>query len=122
MFLLPSTKSSHLKIDGFERPAVEPVELPEPVLVRHAGAADEQRIRQLAQLDARRVPAGPYLVAELGGETIAAISMSTADVVADPFRRTIEATELLRMRSAQIAARERQLAARRERQLQAVAA
>jgi hypothetical protein len=50
------------------------------------------------------------------------MSMSTGDVVADPFRRTLEATELLRMRSAQIAARERQLAARRERQLQAVAA
>ena len=122
MFLLPSTKNSHLNIDGFERPAVEPVELPEPVMVRQAGASDDGRIRELAMLDARRLPEGPYLVAELGGETIAALSMPTGVVVADPFRRTREAAELLRMRSAQIAARDRQLAARRARQLQAVAA
>jgi hypothetical protein len=122
MFLLPSTKSSHLKIDGFERPAVEPVELPAEVAVRQAAADDEQRVRELAILDARKLPAGPYLVAELDGETIAALSLSTGDVVSDPFRRTADAADLLRMRADQIVARERKLAARRSRQLQAVTA
>jgi hypothetical protein len=113
MLLLPSTKTSHnLQIDGFERPAVEPPALPEALLVRHASSRDEARVRQLARLDDRRVPAGPYLVAELGGEAVAAISLSAGAVVADPFRRTADAAAMLRLRAAQIAERERQAAGR----------
>src|SRR4051794_17788007 len=112
MFLLPSTKSSHVKIEGFERPAVEPPELPEAVLVRHARSLDDRRIRQLAHLDDCRLPDGPFIVAELGGATIAAMSLSTGDVVADPFRRTADAADLLRLRAAQLAAREQEIAAR----------
>src|SRR5215212_6734676 len=112
MLLLPSTKSSEIRIDGSQRPVVE---LPETVLVRNAAADDEGRIRRLARLDDRRLPSGPFLVAELGGEPVAAMSLTTGVVVADPFRRTGDAAELLRLRSAQIAARERQLAAREAR-------
>src|SRR4051794_40945459 len=112
MFLLPSTKSSEIKIDGFERPAVEPPELPESVLVRRSTQADGLEIGVLARLDDRRVPAGPFLVAELAGDVVAAFSLPTGIVIADPFRRTADAADLLRLRAAQLAERERAAAAR----------
>lgn len=112
MFHLPSTKRTTIHLAGFERPAVEPAELPEDaVLVRRATARDAARIRTLALLDDRRLTDGPYLVAELTGELVAAMSLSTKQIVADPFRRTRDAADLLRMRAAQLAARERIVAA-----------
>jgi hypothetical protein len=104
MYYLPSTKIAN--IEGFERPAVGPPELPEAVLVRHAAPRDDARIRVLARLDDRRMPGGPFIVAELGGEIVAAMSLKTRAAVADPFRRTADAVELLRMRAAQLAERE----------------
>ena len=105
MLLLPSTKNSETKLDGSQRPAVAAIELPHAVMVRGASATDESSIRRLARLDDRRMPHGPFLVAEQDDEVVAAVSLSTGGVVADPFRRTGDAAELLRLRSAQIAAR-----------------
>src|SRR3954471_16739140 len=108
MFHLPSTKRTTISLDGFKRPLHEPAELPEDaVLVRRARAADAARIRTLAYLDDRRLTDGPFLVAEIAGEPIAAMSLSSGQVVADPFRRTRDAVGLLRMRVGQIAQRER---------------
>ena len=115
MFHLPSTKSTTISLDGFDRPAVQPIELPEDaVLVRRARAADASRIRTLAMLDDRRLTDGPYLVAEIAGEAIAAMSMSSGQVVSDPFRRTRDAEDLLRMRARQIVQREQTIALARE--------
>ena len=107
MFHLPSTKSTTIHLEGFDRPAVEPGALSEPVLVRRATNADLSRVRTLALLDSHRIDDGPYLVAEIADEMLAAMSLTSGDVVADPFRRTRDAIELLRMRAAQIAERER---------------
>ena len=115
MFLLPSSKETYLKLEGFDQPAASARELPEDVVVRHAVAGDEARVSVLARLDDQRRPVGPFLVAELGGEVVAARSLSSGAVVADPFRRTLEATELLAMRATQIAERSRADAARAER-------
>jgi hypothetical protein len=112
MFHLASTRNLHP--DGFERPAVEP-QLPDAVLVRHATSADAARIRTVAHLDDRRLPGGPFLVAEMSDEVVAAMSLSSGVVVADPFRRTRDAADMLRLRAAQLAARERQVAARQAR-------
>jgi hypothetical protein len=109
MFHLPSTKSTSIHLEGFERPLHEPQDLPDPVLVRRATAADAARIRTIARLDDRRLPDGPFLVADLSGEVVAAMSLSSGDVVADPFRRTRDATDLLRLRAAQIAAQRERL-------------
>src|SRR3954470_23857280 len=106
MFHLASTKSSYIRIDGFDRPAVEPPELPESVLVRRAVPRDDARIRVLAGAGGRPPPRGPFIVAELGGEIVAAMSLKTRTAVADPFRRTAAAGDLLRRRAEQIAARE----------------
>jgi hypothetical protein len=110
MFHLPSTKRTTIHIEGLERPLVEPDALPEPVLVRRATAGDHAQVRTLASLDSRRMSDGPYLVAEIADEMIAAMSLSSGEVVADPFRRTRDAVALLRLRAEQIAQRERELA------------
>jgi hypothetical protein len=74
----------------------------EAVLMRRATADDTVRIATLARLDDRRMPAGPYLVAEIGGELVAARSLATGAVVADPFRLTSDIVAMLRLRAAQV--------------------
>ncbi|MEA2439647.1 MAG: hypothetical protein QOH76_1071 [Thermoleophilaceae bacterium] len=76
----------------------------EAVLMRRATAGDTARIRTLALLDDKRVPAGPFLVAEVGGRIVAARSLSTGTVVADPFRLTSDIVAMLRLRAAQVGA------------------
>jgi hypothetical protein len=76
--------------------------LNEAVLMRRANAEDTARIRTLARLDDRRMPPGPFLVAEAGGEIVAARSLSTGAVVADPFRMTSDAVAMLRLRASQV--------------------
>ena len=77
-------------------------ELPAAVLIRRAGASDQSEIRLLARLDDRRLPRGPFLVAEQEGELVAALSLSSGAVVADPFRRTRDASDMLRLRAEQL--------------------
>ena len=118
MLLLPSTKNSYIATpDGFERPAVEPPELPEAVLVRHASSRDEARIRHLSRLDDQRIPDGTFIVAELGGQVMAAMSLSAGVVVTEPFRRTADAAELLRLRARRLHAPPAGPVARRRRAL-----
>lgn len=66
------------------------------ISLRHATAADERALRNLAALDSQRLPAGPFLVAEIDGELRSAYSLSDGKVIADPFRHTAHLVELLR--------------------------
>ena len=52
--------------------------------------ADRDSVAELADLDSRRAPDGPVLGAEVEGTLLAAISLTTGDVIADPFSRTAE--------------------------------
>ena len=70
--------------------------------LRFAGPADAEAIDRLAQLDSRRAPRGPVLVAEVGGELWAALSLDDHHAVADPFRPTGELVALLSERARQI--------------------
>jgi hypothetical protein len=74
----------------------------EPVLTRRAAIDDAERISVLARLDDKRVPAGPFLVADVAGEIVAAVSLSCGTVVADPFRLTADAVAMLRLRATQL--------------------
>jgi hypothetical protein len=74
----------------------------EAVLMRRATAEDAARIRVLALLDNKRMPSGPFLVAEASGEIVAARSLSTSAVVADPFRLTSDIVAMLSLRAGQI--------------------
>jgi hypothetical protein len=74
----------------------------DPVLMRRAADTDAARIRALAQLDDKRLPAGPFLVADVAGEIVAALSLPTGTVVADPFRLTSDVVAMLRLRVTQM--------------------
>lgn len=115
MFHIMSTTSDRIRPWGFDRPAHDPEPMLEPVLVRRAAAADDARIRELARLDDRRLPNGPFLVAEVGATIVAAISLSSGTAVADPFRSTGDAVAMLRLRAAQVGGDAQQLATRRAR-------
>jgi hypothetical protein len=70
--------------------------------LRHAVPADADELDRLAQLDSRRAPRGVVLVAEVGGELWAAVSLDDMHAVADPFRPTGELVALLVARARQL--------------------
>jgi len=72
------------------------------VVIRPDRPADELALVALAQLDSARLPASPFLIAEVGGELRAALSLSDGTVIADPFRRTTALVALLTMRAEQL--------------------
>lgn len=74
--------------------------------VRPLGDADHARVARLAALDSRLVPQGRLLGAETAGALVAAMSLDTGETIADPFRRSTEARELLAVRARQLQAAE----------------
>ena len=72
------------------------------VTIRRAGADDERALQRLADLDSTRVPDGPVLMAEIGGEPVAAISVISGESFADPFVPTLELRRLLELRASQL--------------------
>ena len=73
------------------------------VTIRPARLADADAVRRVAQRDSRGVPAGDLLIAAVGKEVRAAISVQSGDVIADPFRRTEELVRMLALRRSQMA-------------------
>ena len=72
------------------------------VTLRYASPADERRLRYLAELDSTRLPAGTALIAEVDGTVRAALPLDGGPPISDPFHRTAELIELLRLRAAQL--------------------
>jgi hypothetical protein len=72
------------------------------VTIRRLSGQDDGRIRLLAQLEGRREPEGPWLGAEVEGEVLAAISLTTGETLSDPFSRTAELRAMLELRAAQL--------------------
>src|SRR3954463_13612360 len=70
--------------------------------IRHASAADAAAVERLAALDSSRRPTGDVLLAEVGDELWAALSMDDGHLVADPLRHSAGAALLLAQRSAQL--------------------
>jgi hypothetical protein len=64
--------------------------------------ADRAALAHLAELDSRQELEGVVLGAEVEGRLLAAISIETGDVIADPFSRTSELRALLKLRVAQL--------------------
>jgi hypothetical protein len=77
------------------------------VTVRFASRRDAEAIERLAELDSRSVPSGATLVAEVGGEILAALPLRGGTALADPFRPTAEVLRLLELREAQLRGRAR---------------
>ena len=71
--------------------------------IRPATHADDAALEQIAQFDSARRPRGHLLVGEVAGEVIAAVSLASGHVVANPFKHTAEAVRMLSLRREQLA-------------------
>ena len=67
--------------------------------IRRATADDTFALRRLAAIDSAYPPTGEVLLAEMGRELWAAVSVDTGAAVADPFRPSADLVELLRFRA-----------------------
>jgi hypothetical protein len=77
---------------------LSPTPTHETIVIRPAESVEDNvSVRLLAQLDSTRLAAGPALIAEVDGETRAALSLSDGRVVADPFHPTADVAALLRV-------------------------
>ena len=72
------------------------------LILRMSAEADHPGLQRVAERDSAVVPGGALLVAESGGQLLAAISLETQAVIADPFKRTADAVELLRRTAKQL--------------------
>jgi hypothetical protein len=73
-----------------------------PLTIRLARPDDTGTLRRLAALDSARTLRGHVLLAETDGAPVAAISLTTGAVTADPFQHTADAIRLLRLRRYQL--------------------
>jgi hypothetical protein len=67
------------------------------IVIRHASDADACVLIDLAMLDDRTPLSGPALIAEVDGVARVALDLHDGSVAADPFARTAELVELLRL-------------------------
>lgn len=86
--------------------AERPIHTPPPIAgtaitIRAARPEDASAVARLAQRDSAPMPSGALLLAEVEGEPVAAMPLDGSRVIADPFRRTADAVELLRSRARQ---------------------
>jgi hypothetical protein len=70
--------------------------------IRFAAPDDEATLSRLAELDSSRAPRGAVLVADVGGETWAALSLDDGHAVSDPFHASAEALWMLTERARQL--------------------
>jgi hypothetical protein len=80
---------------------------PAAVTIRRLNEHDRDEIDRLSQVDSKTVDlAAPVLGAEIEGRLLAAISVPSGEVAADPFSRTAEVRSLLELRAAQLRRRD----------------
>jgi hypothetical protein len=65
------------------------------VTLRLGTPADLPALTRLAALDSSDVPSAPVMLAEVGGELRAAVSLGERTVIADPFHPTASLVQLL---------------------------
>ena len=75
------------------------------ISIRAATTGDGPALARLAALDSAPVPFGPVLLAEVDGRPLAALSVNDGRVIGDPFTRTTELVELLRVHARMTAER-----------------
>jgi len=72
------------------------------VTLRYAVPGDAEALSELAQLDSSRAPRGDVIVADVGGELWAAVSLEDGHAVATPFRPSGELTWRLMERAREL--------------------
>jgi hypothetical protein len=73
------------------------------ITIRAAHESDLAAVARVAGRDTHEPPAWPILVAEVGSDIRAAISLTDGEVIADPFHRTDELVAMLRIRAREAA-------------------
>ena len=81
--------------------------------IRPATEADEQHLLRLSILDSQPDLTAPALIGEIDGKPVAAMSLSTGRVVADPFASTEALVAHLRVRARALPAHRRETLADR---------
>jgi hypothetical protein len=71
----------------------------ETIVIRPARPEDEGALLRLAALDSAAALDGDVLVADVGGDIVAALDLERDRAIADPFRPTADLVELLRTRA-----------------------
>jgi len=74
----------------------------EGLTLRLATSADRPALAHLAELEQTSRPPEPVLLGVVMQRPIAALSLRDGSVIADPFARTAELVELLRLRARQL--------------------
>ena len=74
------------------------------IAIRHAIPGDGPALSRLAALDSAPVLFGDVVLAEVDGSLHAALHVQSGRTVADPFARTAELLELLRLHAARLTA------------------
>ena len=72
------------------------------ITIRAAGPQDAQALRRLAGRDSSKVPDGDLLIALVGVEARAAVSLTTGATIADPFHRTAELIGMLTLHASRV--------------------
>jgi len=72
------------------------------ITIRGAVAEDVEALDRLAQRDTRAIPDGELLIALVGTEVRAAISLVSGETVADPFHPTEELLDMLTLRASEV--------------------
>ncbi|HWI73548.1 MAG TPA: hypothetical protein VNT55_16440 [Baekduia sp.] len=74
-----------------------------PITIRRATEDDARALDRLARLDSQRLPAGPHLMALIDDVPVAAVSLSSGRLVANPFAATDAIADLLTERAGHLA-------------------
>jgi hypothetical protein len=69
------------------------------ITIRTSRSADAPELERLAALDSQHLPTGELLVAEVGDEIVAAYAPESSRSIADPFRRTADVIDMLKLRA-----------------------
>ena len=72
------------------------------IALRLCRVHDTEALERLAQLEGRLLPAGSFVVAEMGGTVVAALPLEGGAALADPFRFTAHLLPLLELRAEQL--------------------
>jgi hypothetical protein len=96
---------------------ISPAATAETVVLRLSTVWDDESLARLAELEGRTTPAGPHVVAEVGGAVVAARPLGRGPTLGDPFRPTVHLVPLLQLRAKQL---RRDRSARRSRAFGAI--
>jgi hypothetical protein len=96
------TLNSLLRVQSYDIMSSTTSNISSGVTIRWALPADLPALERLAGLDSKRLPAGPLLVADVGGQIRAAFATLERVAIADPFHPTADLVGLLRTRASQL--------------------